>query len=119
MNDALVFASASASIVVGVALLWLFFDARAYLKRRLYKQDKLLKAMPGMDGHDLMRVRLKDGKLYSGVRLKGVMDADAARDAGLPHPLTSLVMFERDDGGRLWIEAAAIRVIETMPETTT
>jgi hypothetical protein len=114
INDALVFIVAVAAIVVGVILMWLFFDLRAYLKRRHYRQDRLLKTLPGIDRHGPMQVRLKDGKTYSGLRLVGVMDVDAARDVGLPHALTNLVAFERDDGSRLWVDAGAIRVIETV-----
>jgi hypothetical protein len=61
-------------------------------------------------------VWLKDGKTLSGLRLAGVMDADAARDAGLQHPLTQMVCFAGEGGARVWIDAAAIRVIETLPE---
>jgi len=111
---ALVFVSFGATVVVSVALLWLFFDLRAHLRHRRLGQDQCFRTLPGIDRRSLMQVRLKDGQVFADVRLVGVMDADAARNAGLPHPLTNLVAFERDDGSRLWVDAAAIRVLETV-----
>ncbi len=61
-------------------------------------------------------VRLKDGRTYVGLRLVGVVDDTATREAGLPYPLTHLACFEREDGGRVWIDASAIRVMETPRE---
>lgn len=113
VHSALVFVSFGATVVVSVVLLWLFFDLRAHFRRRRLGQDLHFKSVPGIDRRSLMRIRLKDGQVFGDVRLVGVMDADAARNAGLPHPLTNLTAFERDDGSRLWIDAAAIRVLET------
>lgn len=117
INDALVFASAGATIVAGVIVLWLFFDLRGWFKRRrLEKNGLLIKKLPVLSADGVLRVRLKEGKTYDGLRLAGVMSQDAARDAGLPHPLTNLVCFEREDGTRVWLDASAIRVIETLRE---
>lgn len=119
IGDILVIASVGITIVVAVALLWGFFDLRTHLKRRSAKQNRLVRLLPGLEGDRPLRVRLKDGQTYSGLRLAGVMDADAARAAGLPHPLGQMVCFEGEGGARTWIDAAAIRVLESAGEDKT
>jgi len=114
IGDVLVIASVGMTIVVAVALLWGFFDLRAHLKRRSAKQNRLIRLLPGLEGDRPLRVRLKDGQTYSGLRLAGVMDADAALAVGLPHPLTNMVCFEGEGRARIWIDASAIRVLESV-----
>lgn len=115
LNDALFFVSIGATIVVGVVVLWLFFDVRTHVKRRLQEKTGLIvRKLPDFDTPGTVRVLLKDGKTYAGLRLVGVIDDAAAREVGLPYPLTHLCCFDREDGARIWIDASAIRVIETM-----
>ena len=120
INDALLFAGAGATIVVGVVALWLFFDLRRYVQRRLREKSGLvIRKVHDLETLSPVQVRLKDGKTYTGLRWVGALDTDAARVAGLPHPLTNLVCFEREDGTRVWIDASAIRVIESLSEVAT
>jgi len=114
VDIALVIASVGITLVLVVVALRLFFDLRAARKRKHAQLIPLLKLLPDPGDGRVMRVRLKDGKTYDGLTLSGVMDADAARDAGLPHPLNQLVCFERADGTRVWLDATAIRVLEAL-----
>jgi hypothetical protein len=114
ISDSLVWISVGATVVVAVALIRLFYDFRAFYFRKQYKQDKLFKSVPGIDKSNLMKIHLKDGKLFENVRLVGVIDTDLASEIGLPHPLSNMVAFERKDGSRVWVDAQAIRVIDTI-----
>ncbi|MGF1546714.1 MAG: hypothetical protein ACFCUG_05275 [Thiotrichales bacterium] len=114
INDALVFVSLGITLVLVVVALRLFFDLRAARKRKHAQLIPRLKLLPDPGDGRSMRVRLKDGSIHDGLTLSGVMDADAARDAGLPHPLNQLVCFDRADGTQVWIDATAIRVLETI-----
>ena len=60
-----------------------------------------------------MKIHLKEGKIFENVRLVNVIDTDLAREIGLPHPLSNMVAFERKDGSRVWVDAQAIRVVDT------
>jgi len=113
VNDALVWITVGLTIVCVVVIIRLFYDFRAYYFRKQYKQDKLFRSVPGIDKLHWMKVHLKDGKTFESMRLVGVIDMDLARDIGLPHPLSNMVAFERQDGSRVWIDANAVRVIET------
>lgn len=112
LSDVIRFLTISVTIVLGVMLITLFFDVRNGIKRRA-AGTRLIRTESLLASDERATIRLKDGKTFSGLRLVGVLDQDAARGAGLPHALSNLVAFDRDDGGRVWVDAAAIRVIET------
>lgn len=116
IHDALVIASIGATVLVCVALLRLFFDLRAAIRRRGLRNaassPERANSSPKTIGCGCV---IEEGKTYDGLRYVWAIDADAMRDAGLPQALGQMIVFERADASRVWIDAAAIRTIVTVP----
>ncbi|MCS6785718.1 MAG: hypothetical protein NZ524_01590 [Thiobacillaceae bacterium] len=103
------------SLGLTVVALRLFFDLRAAWLRWRFGRRPPLDLANGAGAGRWLRVRLKDGPIYTGLSQPVYMDETGARAAGLPQPLTRFVRFARSDGGQVWIDSQASRVIEVEP----
>ena len=117
MDSTLQWFSIIVGLVVGVVLIVLFFDLRTWAKRKWHKTDFLQLPISPWGESGPVRIRLKDGNLMEGVRLLGVTDAEKAREAGVPHALTNLLVLEKANGAQVFVTTESVRWIEQLPVT--
>lgn len=100
-----------AAFCAGIIILAVFFTALSYFKRAVHGPG--LAIVRGfIRENKWVSVHLTGTRALQRVRFIGFSEQSSAKDGAIPYQLSSMAVFETEEGSRILVRADSIRVIE-------
>jgi hypothetical protein len=105
-----------AALCAGIIILAVFFTAVGYFKTVVHGPG--IKSVTGFvrEGKSL-NVHLSAGRTLERVRFIGFTGQSSAKGGGIPYQLSSMAVFETEQGARLLVRSDSIKMIEELANT--
>jgi hypothetical protein len=100
-----------AALCAGIIILAVFFTALSYFKRVVRGPGVVTVSGFIRDGK-LVCVQLTGGRALQRVRFIGFSEQSSAKGGAIPYQLSSMAVFETEQGARILVRAESIRMIE-------
>ena len=102
------------ALCIGIMALAVFFALLNAVKDSL-KKPQHIQIKGFLSEAELVTVHLTSGKVISGLKFVGVVDASTIK-GNLPWQLTSMVVFETEDQRRVMVRGDSIKIMEAQKE---
>lgn len=97
------------TVRIAIIVLVLFFKGIGAIGRSRRGKVRMVEGL--LSAERANDVTLTNGRVISGVQFVGVSDASGMK-GGMPYQLSQLMVFQRPDGGKVYVRPDSIRLIE-------